>query len=558
MFESLWWKAVCELDVQTLFQIVGGVGLFLYGMKLMSDALQDISGDRMRTLIASLTSSPLKGTVVGALVTMVIQSSSGTTVMVVSFVQAGMMSLRQALGVIMGANIGTTVTAQLVAFKIKEAALPLIGIGMMLAVFGRTKRLRYIGNGVFGFGLLFLGMETMEQAMGFLRGRQDIFLRFSGSPLLCMLTGLVMTLAVQSSSATVGLTIAMASQGLLPLVGAVAVLFGSNLGTTVTAVLASLGGSREAKQAAAGHVLFNLVGVLIFMPFLHPFASLMASTSHGVGHQLANAHTVFNVVGTLVQLPFVNVLARLIERLIPPGDKLPDTGPRFIDDRLLSTPPAAAVTAVRSELLHMGSLTLAMLDQVEEAFSFSDDSAVERLEQLESAVNNLNRCISEFSAKLWQRHISSDFSRLLESYLSGAGDLERVGDHAQNMMELYEYLREHGLQISPLGKVEFADMFRLAREMVALSLEAIEKESLELSRSVSSAMEERLDGMEETLRHAHILRLNEGACNPSAGVVFIDLVSNLERIGDHAHNVAKIVEDVVRLHPGKGVAQTEE
>lgn len=527
---------------------MGGVGLFLYGIKLMGDSLQDLAGDRMRTLISSLTSSPVKGALVGALVTMVLHSSGATTIMAVSFVQAGMMTLRQALGVIMGANVGTTVTAQMIAFNIKEAALPLIGIGMMMAVFGRSKRTRYIGNGVFGFGLLFLGMDTMEHAMAFLRERKDIFLMFSDSPMLCLLVGMLMTIAVQSSTATVVLTIAMATQGLLPLNSAIAVLLGNNMGTTFTAVIASLGASREAKQAAAGHVMFNLIGLAIFMPLLAPYTKLIAGSAHSISHQLANAHTFFNIANTAIQLPFINLLARLIERILPSTAPAICTGPRYLDKKLLSTSPAAAVTAVRNELLNMGGLTLEMLELVKKAYTEHDDGAIDQLLRIEDVVNNLTHKISSFAAKLWQKHISSDLSKLLESYLNGAGDLERVGDHAKNMIEMYEFLRDHKLLFSESGKKEFLTMYTLMHEMLEKSIEAVRTESVPLAEEVAVTLEEQLDAMEETLRHMHIQRLNGGKCNPSSGVVFIDLVSNMERIGDHAHNVAKIVSDIARLH----------
>ena len=304
------------MDLSTLFKVCGGIGLFLFGVKLMSGALQDLAGDKMRTLIASLTSSTIKGAFVGAVVTMVIHSSAATTIMAVSFVQAGMMTLKQALGVIMGANIGTTVTAQMVAFDVNQLAMPLLGVGMVLAVFGRSKRQRYIGNGIFGFGLLCLGMETMQSALAFLADKKEFFAVFAQHPMLCVAAGTVLTMIVQSSTATVGLTIAMATQGLLPLQSSIAILLGNNLGTTVTAVLAALGASRSAKQAAAGHVFFNLAGVLLFLPFLPLFTHVIEAAGGGIARQLANAHTIFNVVNTVIQLPFALWLALRLARPI--------------------------------------------------------------------------------------------------------------------------------------------------------------------------------------------------------------------------------------------------
>ena len=267
------------VSVATFFQVLGGVGLFLYGIKLTSDSLQALSGDRLRQIVGSLTRTPVRGVLIGAGVTMLMQSSSATTVMTVSFVHAGLMTLKEAVGVIMGANIGTTLTAQIIAFKIKDLALPAVGIGMLLALFGKTKRQRYIGNGLVGFGLIFMGMQTMEKSMSFLSDRKDIFLAFSSNPLLGVLVGTVVTMLVQASSATIGLTMAMASQGLLTLDAAIPIILGDNIGTTITAVLASFGANRAAKQAAAAHVLFNVIGVVVFMSVLPLFESVVARTS---------------------------------------------------------------------------------------------------------------------------------------------------------------------------------------------------------------------------------------------------------------------------------------
>lgn len=529
------------MALNIIFKIMGGVGLFLFGMKLMSDALQDFAGDRMRELIASLTSTPIKGVLVGALVTVAIQSSSGTTVMTVSFVQVGIMTLKQALGVIMGANIGTTVTAQLVAFNIHEMALPMLGCGMILAVFSRSRRRRYIGNGLFGFGLLFIGMSTMEGAVAFLADNREFFLRVSAYPTLCVLGGMLLTMVVQSSAATIGLTIAMTTQGLLPLQSAIAILLGDNLGTTITAVIASLGSNRAAKQAAAGHVLFNLVGVLIFLPLLSPFTALAASTSSNAARQIANAHSLFNVLNTLVQLPFADQIARVIQFILPQRQTVTVSRERFLDEKLLQTSPAAAMAAVRSELLEMGNMGLYMIELVKKAFNEKDLTAPEMLAQTENDLNNLNRRIAVFSAKLWQQHISNDLSSLLEAYVNGAGDFERIGDHSQNMMELFEFLADRRLGFSDQAMEEFNEMLELVRSMVTTAVEALKTERIDLARQVAETMEPQVDRMEKVFRHRHIMRLNAGECSPAAGVIFADMLSNLERIGDHSTNVAEIV-----------------
>ncbi|HPC76231.1 MAG: Na/Pi cotransporter family protein [Thermovirgaceae bacterium] len=526
-----------------LFNLLGGVGLFLYGIKLMGESLQDLAGDRMRRLISALTSSPLKGVAVGALITAVIQASGATTVMTASFVHAGLMSLKQSVGVMMGAAIGTTVTAQLVAFKIGDFALPLIGFGMLFAVFGRSKKQKFIGNGIVGFGLLFLGMVTMGNAMSFLRERQDIYLAFQHHPILGVLAGTVITMLVQSSSATVGLTIVMGSQGLLTLDSAIPILFGDNIGTTITAVLASLGMNRSARQSALAHVLFKVIGVAIFLALVGPFKELVLLTSSDIARQLANAHTLFNVLNTLLFLPFVDPFVGLVKSIIPDDEEMVLMGPRFLDRNLIKASPIAAVDAVRKELVRMGMLTLDMLRDVKTAFIHDDRRMIEQVHQTERVVNELNREVASYSAELMQVSLPPVLSSSLSSYVNGVGDIERMGDHAENLIELYEYKIEHNLPFSDVAMEEFAVMIDLSEKTARLAVEALDTADGDKAQQVF-VLEDEIDAMERSLRRRHIDRLNQGVCNPGSGVIFIDILSNLERVGDHANNIALIVKDI--------------
>lgn len=534
------------MSMGLFFNLLGGVGLFLFGIKLMGEALQDLAGDRLRRLISSLTSSPVKGVLVGAMVTVLIQSSSATTVMTASFVHAGLMTLRESIGVIMGAAIGTTVTAQIIAFKITEFALPIIGVGMLFAVFGRTKRQKFIGNGIVGFGLLFVGMQTMEGAMQFLHDRQDIFLAFSHHPLLGVLAGTLLTMVVQSSSATVGLTIVMASQGLLSLDAAIPILFGDNIGTTLTAVLASLGLNRAAKQSAFAHVFFKVIGVLVFMFLLNPFRHLVVLTSSDIARQLANAHTIFNVLNTLLFLPFVDPFVRFVKMVMPDDGTTVLMGPRFLDRNLISASPIAAVEAVRKELVRMGFLALEMVRDVRTAFLENDNRLIEQVVQTERLVNELNRDITSFATDLMQVSLPPVLSSSLSFYVNGVGDIERVGDHAENLIELYEYKIEHHLPFSDLAIEEFKVMIGLAESAIALAIEALDTVDDQKAQQVL-VLEDEIDDMERSLRKSHIERLNQGICNPSSGVIFIDILSNLERVGDHASNIALIVRDITKI-----------
>ncbi|HPA59220.1 MAG TPA: Na/Pi cotransporter family protein [Synergistales bacterium] len=525
------------------FNLLGGVGLFLFGIKLMGESLQDLAGDRMRRLISALTSSPVKGVIVGTLITALIQSSSATTVMTASFVHAGLMTLKQSVGVIMGAAIGTTITAQLIAFKIQEFALPLIGLGMLFAVFGRSKRQKFIGNCIVGFGLLFVGMQTMENATFFLRDRQDIFLAFQHHPMLGVLAGTVLTMLVQSSSATVGLTIVMASQGLLTIDSAIPILFGDNIGTTITAVLASVGLNRSARQSALAHVLFKVIGVLLFLAFLGPFRQLVLLTSTDIARQLANAHTIFNVLNTLLFLPFVEPFVRLVRAIIPDDGGAILMGPRFLDRNLISASPIAAVEAVRKELVRMGLLTLDMIRDVRTAFLENDRRMIDQVLQTEKVVNELTREIMSFSTDLMQVSLPPVLSSSLSFYVNGVGDVERIGDHAENLIELYEYKIEHNLPFSDLATKEFEVMMGLSEKAVRLSVEALDTADDMKAKQVLK-LEDEIDAMERDLRKRHIDRLNQGVCNPGSGVIFIDILSNLERVGDHANNIALIVKDI--------------
>lgn len=526
--------------------MLGGVGLFLFGIKLMSETLQDLSGEKLRRLFSTVTKTPVRGIGVGIVVTTLLQSSSACTVMTVSFVHAGLMSLYQAFGVIMGANIGTTVTAQLIAFKFSDFALPFVGVGVLLSMFGRTKRQKIVGNGLVGFGLLFLGMKTMEGSMAFLRDRKDIFVAFSNHPLLGVLAGTGMTLLVQSSAATVGLVIAMASQGLLGLDAGIPIILGDNIGTTITAVLASIGANRGAKQAAACHVLFNLFGVVIFMAAFPLFKGVVEVTSSSIPRQLANSHTLFNVANTLIFLPFSRPFVTMVQKIIPGKVAVLDMGPRFLDRRLISATPAAAVHAVRQELVRLGFLAEEMLQNVHAAFVERDPKKAEEVFQTEKLVNQLTHGIARYAAEVGQASLSEDLSLTLGAYVNGASDIERVGDHATNLTELFEYSQENHLVFSEKAMAEFEEMFTNARLAFHLAIESILNEDGEAAREVL-VLEDRVDALEKELRKKHIERLNTGACQPSAGVVFIDILSNLERIADHGNNLALMVLDVIKM-----------
>ena len=525
------------------------MALLIYGIKTMGDALQDLAGDNLRRLLASLTGTPVRGVAVGAIMTMIIQSSSATTVMVVSFVHVGLMNLAQGFGVIMGANIGTTITAQLIAFSIQKYAIIGAIIGAFMSVAGKNRRHKQFGSGLVGFSLLFVGMGMMQEAMSFLNGRQDLFLLVNNHPLAGMLAGMLVTMLVQASSATVGLTMVMASQGLLSLPSAVAIIFGDNIGTTITAVLASLGGNRSAKQAAAAHVMFNVIGTCIMMLFLTPYCSLVSMTADEPARQVANAHSMFNILNTCIFLPFVRPYTAFIKRLVP--DKKSSVpaqqGARFLDRNLIDVAPAAGVDAVRQEMVRLGRIALGMLDDCRKVIIEGDTKIIPDIMLVEKTVNELTHAIIRYATELGQKGLSPDLSLLLNSCVGGVGDIERMGDHAENLMEMMQFLLDRKQVFSQKAIMECSEMFGLVTQAVSKSVGAIESENITLAEE-ALALEPKIDQMERVLRARHIERLNTGKCSPSAGVIFIDILSNLERVGDHAHNLACIVSDIERIH----------
>ncbi|MCL2147289.1 MAG: Na/Pi cotransporter family protein [Synergistaceae bacterium] len=532
------------MTFNTLFQLIGGVGLFIYGIKIMSESLQAIAGDRMRQLIGSLTDTPFRGVLVGAAVTALIQSSSATTVMTVSFVNAGLMQLKQAIGIIMGANIGTTLSAQILAFRVKDFALPILAIGVFLSLFGKKNKHKHFGNGMVGFGLLFLGMQTMENSMSFLQGNKEFFQQFSTNPLLGVMAGTLLTMVVQASAATVGLTMAMAVQGLLTFEAAVPIILGDNIGTTITAVLSCIGTKRSAKQAAMSHVLFNVIGVVIFMSMLPVFRSIVLLTSNDIARQVANTHTLFNMMNTLLFLPFTKPFARLIEKVLP-SELVPQVKDViYLDEKLLDASPAAAVVAVRDEIIHMGDILCGMLDIVWIGFENRNFEEKNRFGLQENAVDVINFSISRYAAKVWRCNLSESLASVLASYVNISTDMERIGDHLINLFELAEYKSEQEVRFSDEAYAEFTDMFSCVKLSFDTTKGAFLTENAKIADEVVSKLEREIDAKEKQYRKNHIERLNRGECDAKRGVLFCDILSNLERIGDHCNNIAESVMQI--------------
>lgn len=532
---------------QMIFQFLGGLGLFLFSIKFMGDGLQKAAGDRLRDLLDRFTTNPIKGVLVGILVTALIQSSSGTTVITVGLVSAGFMTLKQAIGVIMGANIGTTVTALIIGIDIGEYAFPILAVGAVLLFFFKQRNVQNIGQIVFGFGGLFVGLNFMSDGMKPLRDAPafvDMMLSMSDHSVLGVLVGTIFTLIVQSSSATIGILQGLYADGLINLQGALPVLFGDNIGTTITVVLASLGASVAAKRAAATHVMFNIVGTIIFLILLVPFMAFVEYISRTLGleakMQIAFAHGTFNIVNTLIQLPFIGLWAYIVTKMIPSKEDAFEITNQEFDYTIIEKSPNIALAQAKEEIIKMGGYSVEGLKHALIYFETKKTEDAAKTMQLEVAINSLDRRITNFLVEVSKKSLSNKDSNEHVMQLDLIRDFERVGDHVENLVELIEYKDNHKVYLSDEARKEVTEMFEYTTETVRMSVEAFETLDKSIAQEVLKR-EDHIDLMERQLRKRHIHRLNNGVCTGEAGIVFADIISNLERVGDHASNVAKAV-----------------
>ncbi|NLW25784.1 MAG: Na/Pi cotransporter family protein [Clostridia bacterium] len=544
-----------------LFSFLGGLGLFLFGIKSMSEGLQATAGDRLRLILEKGTRTPFRGVITGTLVTALIQSSSGTTVLTVGLVNAGLLRLRQAIGVIMGANIGTTITAYLIGFKLSDYALPVIALGVLLLFFFKNKRVNYLGQILFGFGLLFYGMDVMGEGMRPLRNSSffiGLMSNVEHNAFLGVFIGTIFTAVVQSSSATIGVLQELANQGVVTYFQAVPILFGDNIGTTITAILASLGASVAARRTALTHLLFNVIGTCIFLPlfYLGIFTELVRLFTDfiyvllpgfdgtwetlNIKMQIAQTHGFFNISNTIIQLPFVGLLATIVSKLVPGEESTIDTKPQYLEPRLLGNAPVAIANASR-ELLRMGRIASETFNYAVDFLFTQNQESLQMARQFEDAVDRLETEITNYTLKATgSKKLSDELSRRSYVILQVVGDLERVGDHSDNLLELTEYAIENNVKFSEIAQEDLKKMIKEVKGILAKSLEALKTENKQLAQEVV-ANDDLIDQMEKDLRRSHIIRLNEGACSGNASTVFLGILSNLERIGDHAVNIAEYV-----------------
>lgn len=532
--------------MEIIIGIMGGLGLFLFGMNLMGEALEKAAGSKLKKIIELLTSNIFMGVLIGTLVTAVIQSSSATTVMVVGFVNAGIMTLPQAVGVIMGANIGTTVTAQLVSIDMNGLAPVALGIGIILYLFGGKPKTKHIAEVLIGFGILFTGMDFMKEAVQPLseyQGFTNALLTFGKYPILGLLLGFGITAIIQSSSASMGMLVVLASQGLIPLSSALPMLYGQNIGTCVTSLLSSIGASISAKRAALIHLIFNILGTAIFLIFLNKLVvnAVTYMNPNNVARQIANVHTIFNIASTLILLPFNKFIIKLATRLVPDNHTEDDDVKivKFIDDRMIETPSIALVN-VEKETLRMGEKSKQSLNCAMKGVLEKSEKDISSTIRKEKRINELQKMILNYLLKLSKAPLNEESREVIDSLFNTVNDIERIGDHAENIAELAQNSITNDVTFSDHARNELDDMYNKVLSTYTYALESMRTSDVDLACKVIK-MEEQVNIMEKSCRINHMRRLNNNMCSIDNGIIYLEVIANLERVSDHAVNIAQQV-----------------
>lgn len=536
------------MGITDVLALLGGLALFLYGMQMMSTGLEAAAGNRMKSILEKLTSNRVKGVLVGAAITAVIQSSSATTVMVVGFVNSGLMTLKQAVWVIMGANIGTTITGQLIALDIGAIA-PLFAIaGVGAIMFIKSEKVHHISSIFAGLGILFMGMDMMGAAMSPLKESEafiSLMTKFD-NPLLGILVGALFTAVIQSSSASVGILQALASTGMIPLSSAVFVLFGQNIGTCITAVLASIGMKVNAKRTTVIHLLFNIIGTVLFtvICLVTPYVTwIEAMTPGDPVAQIANAHTVFNIVTTLLLLPFGTHMANIAVRILPDSKKADDEDLRLKYIRPFESSyaighSAVAVSQVRDEVNRMRDMVAKNISDLFDSLVQYDEKLRKKVSEREEYIDFLNKGISEYIVSLMASEMNMSDSRKINGYYAIISNLERIGDHAVNLAEYGDDMRKWEIDFSDTVKEELNEM--KAQCIAALdNLKEVTSENVERILSQAVIIEQKTDDMRDKYFKKQMQRLKKGKCKPQSGIVFSEILTDFERMGDHALNIAQ-------------------
>ncbi len=521
--------------------VIGGLAVFLYGLHLLSDSLKKAVGERLKQLLAKVTGNPVKGAFFGALSAATVHSGM-TMVILMGLINAGVLTLTQGIGIMLGSEIGTTITAQLVASDIGIVFYPVIALGFLTSILAKSEKYKNVGHVVLSLGLLYLGMNLMTSSIRPLQDEPQLesFLYGLGQfPLSGLLAGIVITGIFNSSTALMGLVLSLGMNNMITLEAGIAILLGANIGSCVTGLMASFGSSLSAKRLSLTQVLVNVIGVLLFFPFITNFAGFISITSTTLARQIANAHTVFNIIVTLIMLPMVGILATLVTKLMPGEEIKIRRGTEFVNDKLLAA-PSIALAQAEKEIFRMGSLTSEMLDKAISAIQNSQKESIAKVKELEGIVDEIYHTVDKFlNDSRFVNLNDSEFKKL--AYLKHSlNDIERVGDHANNLAELAERKMKKNLQFSEDAKKELTTMCTKAKTIYEKALSALEGGDEEVVKAVRE-IEEEIDRLQRVFEANHIRRLENNICNPLGGIVFVDILRNLERVGDHSTNIANAV-----------------
>ena len=542
------------MELTIVFGLLGGLALFLYGMQMMSDGLEDVAGDRMERILEKLTSNRFLGVAVGALITAIIQSSSATTVMVVGFVNSGMMTLQQAVWIIMGANIGTTITGQLIALDVGAMAPMIAFIGVAMIVFLKAPKVQYVGKILAGLGILFIGMDMMGSAMEPLR-ESEVFINLMtqfDNPLVGIIAGAIFTAVIQSSSASVGILQTLAASGLIAFSSSVFVLFGMNIGTCITAVLASIGTNRSAKRTTIIHLMFNLIGTAVFtiLCLTLPIADFVAGFTPGKpAAQIANMHTMFNIVTTVLLIPFGTYLAKAAAKILPDSKEdqentsiLGTLNKEFGRTRTHLGADVIHMDILRQEIERMISLAGENTYRCYQAVLDTDSSVMKKATETEGLIDTLNKDISQYISKILVSSNSGSNVTSIEQYFLITGNAERIGDHAINIGEYVDVMKKKNIVFSDNARKELTKMQEITQKAIDKVLHR--EDDMTVWLSDIAAMEQQIDDMTKRYRDSHLERMRQGLCSEEACILYSELLTDFERIGDHVLNIAQAITKI--------------
>ncbi len=524
---------------EIIFNIVGGLALFLYGLHILSGGFKKFAGSRLKKVLKKLTTNPWKGAGLGAFFTMLVQSSSITIVTLIGLLSAGLVNLTQAIGVMIGAEVGTTVTAQIVSFKVGLYALPAIAIGFALYFFAKRKGIICVGQVLLGFGILFLGMQFMGEGirpLGEMEFFGNMLAVFSNYSLLAVLAGMLFTIVVMSSSATTAIVIAMGLEGIIILPAAIAIMAGANLGTCITGFLASINSSLSAKRLALAQFFKNAIGVFILLPFLGQYSQLMEMTAGTLARQIANAHTVFNVVLALLLIPLILPFERVVKKIWPGMEVKVEKGAKYLSEHTLHT-PSLAILQAQKEIVRMAEIAENMLKEVRKLLFNGNENLKRKVIKEEEIVDELHHHIDNYLAKIYLLDLSEEDSQKLAILTHSVTDIERVADHADNLAHLTDLRHKRGVIFSKEAKLELEEMFKKSQQSFSAAKKALQNDDIDLAREVLK-IEKQVNALDDKLQENHHKRTKEGTCDPASGPIYLEIVHNLERVSDHSENIA--------------------